>query len=125
MRSRECLARIYEASRLYASWNLNRPASNLQVLVDAGYIKEKDLASPLRPDEGVGYFYYPRRVPMPEGESPQMLACDLRRNYEGRGCNVIFNNGEFRWMTEEEFQRNLTVRQNADFAEAIRALEKD
>ena len=62
---------------------------------------------------------------MPQGVSPQMLACDLRRNYEGRGRNVIFNNGEFRWMTEDEFQRNLTVRQNADFAEALRAVEKD
>ena len=107
----------------YAHDNRGHFPPDLQTLIDEELMTEEALKCPsANSTRFCDYFYL-----APEGglvaSAAAIVICDLKDNHTGKGRNVCYVDGRVDWLSEAEFQRELTLPVNAKFAAALRAVE--
>jgi len=119
------LVRIYQA--IVGSYErvLGRPPTDLRQLVEKNYLDAKYLISPNFPDRQVGFFYYPTpTVGGDERQSQKLFACEFLPPGSKGGRAVIFVDGRAEWVPGRQFERLLALRENEQFAQALRHAEQ-
>jgi len=116
-----------------AMWRsyLGHPPPSLQRVVQNNVLRQEETECPAAPDGQAAYFYLPTSVLVPRAEARtdaakeaarraarRLLACD-RGCWHGGRRNIVFANGDFRSVTEEEFRKVLADPENAEFASAL------
>ena len=96
---------MVEACQLHSERTGEWPAT-LQELVNAGYLRQRDLVNPRWPRRRPGYFYFRPRWASPEADP--VVACDAYRTWPEGGVVVCFASGHSRRVhTEEDLRRIL------------------
>lgn len=126
-RCRENIGEIARALSAYKGDAQGLLPSSLQRLVDdprfRSPIRPEMLACPAADPSSVGYFYlrtgrYGERI----GEKRTIVLCDLKGNH-AKARNIVFADGNYRPVWEQEFQDLLGLPENKEFAKALALAE--
>jgi len=96
---------------------------DLEQLIDAKLAGPTMLQCPsVKNQRDCDYFYHPPKLSSEEADPSTIVLCDYTDNHED-GRNVGYVDLVTRWLTESEFQEELELPCNAEFAAALRAAE--
>ena len=102
-------------SRLYT-----QPPQSLQQLVDTGQVNPPHIVSPTT-DPPARYVYAPAKLVAPGAPTEEILAIGP---VSDGGRNVLFANGDVRWLSQSQLQPLLGKPENADVAQALQERDK-
>ena len=116
-RCRYNLLEIHVALDMYG--RRGEEASSLTALVEGGFTEAKYLTCPGNPERENGYLYVRARTER-EQVSQRIRVCDRRGNH-GSKRQVLFADGRVEVLSQEEFERLLSLPENSSLSKLVAA----